>query len=43
MSKKSKSKRFVKQGKDAVQPANERYRDVTSMAEADCQARKGEQ
>ena len=36
MSKKSKSKRFVKQGKDFVQPTNERYRGkVTTMAEVE--------
>jgi hypothetical protein len=35
MSKKSKSKRFVQQGKDVVQPANERERDVVTMDEAE--------
>ncbi len=35
MSKKSKSKRFVKQGKDFVQPNNERSRNVKTMAEAE--------
>lgn len=33
MSKKSKSKRFVKQGKDFVQPANEKYRNITTLAD----------
>jgi hypothetical protein len=35
MSKKSKSKRFVQQGKDVVQPANERERNVITMDEAE--------
>ncbi len=35
MSKKSKSKRFVQQGKDFVQPANEREHNVTTMAEVE--------
>lgn len=35
MSKKSKSKRFVQQGKDFVQPANERERNVRTMDEVE--------
>lgn len=35
MSKKSKSKRFVKQGKDYVQPASDSKRDVITMDEAE--------
>lgn len=35
MSKKSKSKRATQQGKDAVQPANERKRNITTMDEAE--------
>ncbi|WP_216828335.1 competence protein [Alkalihalobacterium elongatum] len=35
MSKKSRSKREFQQGKDAVQPKNERYNNVTTMAEAE--------
>lgn len=41
VSKKSKSKRFVQQGKDAVQPENERNNE-RSMAQAECE-RKGDQ
>ncbi|MDG5789182.1 hypothetical protein QA612_17120 [Evansella sp. AB-P1] len=37
MSKRSKSKRFVKQSKDAVQPNNERERNVKSLAEVEKQ------
>lgn len=35
MSKRSRSKREIQQGKDAVQPNNERYNNVTTMAEAE--------
>lgn len=35
LSKKSKSKRFVQQGKDFVQPANERKKDVTTLDEVE--------
>ncbi|MCD8502496.1 MAG: competence protein [Bacillaceae bacterium] len=41
MSKRSKSKRFIQQGKDAVQPANERNKE-RSMAQAECEG-KGDQ
>lgn len=42
MSKKSKSKRFVQQGKDYVQPANERERNVKTMDEVENNTNKGE-
>ncbi len=42
MSKKSKSKRFVQQGKDFVQPANERKRDVTTLADIETKTNKGD-
>ncbi|WP_139313800.1 competence protein [Alkalihalobacterium alkalinitrilicum] len=39
MSKRSRSKREIQQGKDAVQPENERYTNVTTMAEAEKSSR----
>lgn len=42
MSKRSKSKRFIKQGADAVSAKNERQRNVKTMAEAESEEMKGD-